>query len=289
MIKTMLVAASGTAQTTAALNTAVALARLFRGHFECLHVRQSPAQMVAKVSSADLGSGTRMAAMLQMLEREDEEHCGVTRAAFDDVCRREQIAMAERPTAEARISGCWRQERGDETDHIINRSRAHDLVVVEHPSGAGLTASALGSVVVGTGCPVLVTAPDGPNDFAGTIAIAWKDSSEAARAVIAAMPLLSKARRIIVLSATEDVSKEEKVRSSMQAVVERLQWHRFPAEGQLIPSENALAGVMDVVAQIKPGLLVMGGYGHGRFREFVLGGFTRHVLAGIATPTLLMH
>jgi nucleotide-binding universal stress UspA family protein len=289
MIKTILVAASGTPQTKTALSTAVALARPFGAHLECLHVRRDLTQMLAQAASADLGSGVLMADLLETLKLDDGRRCGISHAAFDDICKRERIPTADRPGNIGQLSACWREESGDETDRIIRRAHAHDLLVIEHPSSAGLSAGVPGSLVIGAGCPVLIAPASPRNDLTETTVVAWKDSSEAARAVTAAMALLAKAKRIVVLTASEALASEAEARLSMEAAVERLRWHGLPAEGRLIATTNALQATMDAVAEINPGLLVMGGYGHGRFREFVFGGFTRHVLAGIATPTLLMH
>lgn len=291
MIKTILVAANGTPQTRVALDTGFRLARLFDAHFECLHLRRDPLQMIAQAASADLGSGVLMADMLEALRQTDDRHAAASRAAFDELCKRESIAIRESPQLAAAASACWREEAGDETERLIRRTRAHDLVVIEHASGAGLAAGTAGALVIGGGRPVLIAPPESRTDLAKTIVIAWKDAAEAARAVTAAMPILAKAQRIVVASVAEDPSKETETRGSVDAVANHLRWHGLPVEGRLIDAagENPIDALLGSLNQLKPDLLVMGGYGHGRFREFVFGGFTRRVLNGISASAFLFH
>src|SRR6185437_12830470 len=116
-----------------------------------------------------------------------------------------------------------------------------------------------------------------PDDISSNIAIAWKETAEAARAVTAAMPLLRRARRVMVLTVSEDET-EPPSDASGQRLAEHLRWHglkvaahRAPLD-MFTPPEALMAAAKNGGAS----MLVMGGYGHSRALEFVFGGFTRH-------------
>lgn len=146
------------------------------------------------------------------------------------------------------------------------------------------------SVMAASGKPALVLPYEGlPPTVGETVVIAWKPTREAARAVSAAVPLLQRARRVHVLSWT---SEEEAIGGARLDLDGYLKlrgiepvWHR---EGDGEPDylgELLLTRAFDLDAD----LLVMGCYGHGRAREWVLGGTSRTVLRSMTLPVLMAH
>jgi nucleotide-binding universal stress UspA family protein len=102
------------------------------------------------------------------------------------------------------------------------------------------------------------------------------------------MPLLATSKNVVILTVGEhDRVTEESAGKLMDA----LRWHGFNVsarhlhDGQGSAADTLLAAANDQGA----GLLVMGGYGHSRFEELVLGGFTRQVLGSAELPVLMMH
>ena len=146
------------------------------------------------------------------------------------------------------------------------------------------------SVVASSGRPAVVipyVAPVRP--LADTIAIAWKETREAGRAVAAAMPLLRQAQQVHVLSWGEE--REPPVGGAQLNLDTYLRlhgvqatWHHGGPEPWGI-GEHILSRSYDLAA----GLLVMGCYGHARAREWVLGGASRTILASMTLPVLLAH
>ena len=292
MIKTILVAAAGTTQTKAALDTAIILARSFEAHVECLRVHSDPAQMLAQAAGADMGTSMVVADMWQALQDDDQKRTKAARDVFDDVCLREKVGLLDRPGAAPALSASWREETGDEAAILVRRARFNDLVVVEHPAGGGgFTPNGGGTVVQGSGRPVLIAPPESPKRLPRTIAVAWKDTPEAARAVMAAMPLLAKAERIVLVSVNEDGAAAAPLRLSLQNATDHLRWHGFTVEARYVEGggKNGPDALLASLADAKVDALVMGGYGHSRFREFIFGGFTRRVLTGVTLPVFLFH
>ncbi|MGH6825270.1 universal stress protein [Methyloceanibacter sp.] len=138
-----------------------------------------------------------------------------------------------------------------------------------------------------SGRPVLVVPQETPNRFGETIVVAWKDSVESVRAVTAAEPFLAKAKRIVLLSVAED----DKDDPSLAAMAEYLALTGLNVETSRIASKFDTVGkALLHGASNAPGtLLVMGAYGHWRWREWVFGGVTQEVLRDATVPALMAH
>ncbi len=122
-----------------------------------------------------------------------------------------------------------------------------------------------------------------------TVAIAWDYSRTAARAVADAIPLLQRAKAVRILTVTN-----EKVFDASRATYE-LATH-LSRHGISVTVDEIDAGGRDIgtvleqfVAANKIDLLVMGAYGHSRFREFILGGATKSVMSKPPVPVFLSH
>jgi nucleotide-binding universal stress UspA family protein len=117
------------------------------------------------------------------------------------------------------------------------------------------------------------------------VVIAWKDAAESARAVAAASPFLATAKRVRLLNVAEDGADttapdmaDYLVKAGI-AEVELVRLERDERDVGEILLDSAGSGV----------LLVMGGYGHWRWREWVFGGATDYVLRNTDVPVLMMH
>lgn len=289
MIRTILVPVMGDDGDEARLATAVAAARSFDAHIACLHIRADPAEIFASAASADVGAVLAMPQLTKALAAEDEAREQRALQAFRRVCQREKIAVVEAPPGPASISAAWHEMTGDGVEQIIWRARFCDLLVLGRArDDRGLKPETIGTIFMKAGRPVLLAAAKAPVSLTDTIAIAWKDSPEAARAVTAAMPFLSKAGQIVILVVDEG---EQSSYESLDRLIEELKWHGISPKGKRIVAkprggpEAMLAGVKNLRAD----LLVMGGYGHSRARERVLGGYTRHALKQAELPVLLCH
>ena len=105
------------------------------------------------------------------------------------------------------------------------------------------------------------------------------------------MPLLQKARRIDVFSANESDKGATGCVDCSDSIVRYLRWHGLTAMGHfVIPAgRTAAEAVLESARDTEADLLVMGGYGHSRVREFIFGGFTQRILKGAELPVLLFH
>jgi nucleotide-binding universal stress UspA family protein len=290
-MRKILVSLTGFESDTAALDTAYLAARLFDAHLHCMCASPGPGQIVAGASPFDIGGAMNAAELIADLQKENELRAKNARLSFDRFCKRWDIGLADGSAAKG-VSAIWQQITGDEVETTIREARYHDLVVLGRPAEAtALSTNGIGSVLVGSGRPLLVAPKTSPENLAPTIAIAWKEGPEAARAITAAAPLLAKAARIIVLTADEGDSETNKRVASAERLAAQFRRHGATSEARLIVpgGRNLPDALIDTAAASGADVVVMGGYGHSRLRELVFGGFTRHVLNESRLPIVLFH
>lgn len=186
----------------------------------------------------------------------------------------------------------WRGRIGYPADLVARAARAADLVIVGRALDGGPSrnldpADALMSV----GRPVLV-APPGPPHLpdGGVVIVAWKDGPEAQRAVVAALPLLKRARAVFVLAFCDGDGLTEATAATAD-VVDHLGRHGVAAKAvaRVREPRSTAAQILAFAKAEDASLIVAGGYGHARFREWALGGVTRTLIAECPVCLLLTH
>jgi nucleotide-binding universal stress UspA family protein len=289
MIKTVLVHLMGTNGDNASLTAALQIARPFGAHLECLHIRPDFAALVSLARPAILEGDTEtIGRALKRLELEYAESAQRASDSLAAFCVTEGIPKGELPISSSGMSASFREDIGRDVERLIAHSRRHDLVVVKGGGAkeSGLDANDVGRLILGAGRPILL-APTVPARPVSTVVVAWKDAPEAARAVTAAMPLLEKAERIVVVTASED----EDARTDHNGIVSHLEWHGLKCESlQVEPrGRSAYDAVLETARAANADLLVAGAYGRGRLREVVFGGFTEGLLEDASLPVLVLH
>jgi len=173
-------------------------------------------------------------------------------------------------------------------------ARYSDLVIAGKPYGQGrhpTQVAVLESVLFGTGAPLLVVPPsEMPLRKFDRIAVAWNESDEAMAAVRKALPLLVAADRVDILLVDPPSHSPERSDPG-GAICVMLARHGVRAEVSIL--SRTLPRVSDVILRFLSehgsDLLVMGAYGHSRFREAILGGATRDILESADLPVLMAH
>jgi nucleotide-binding universal stress UspA family protein len=287
MIKTILVPSTGGDPDEGVFASALAVARRFTAHLDCLHVRPDAAAM-AVAMTADGGGSALIGGLGERLEEEADRREARAKWRFEEFCRREQLPMPDPGSAEPGLSANWRCEIGFEPDLITDWGRSADLVVAGRPGdGEGLVSETIEAVLLNSGRPILVPGGGPMTALPATIAIAWKPTREAAQAVTAAMPLLAAAQDIVILTVDEDEAVAEAAHAPLLAGLRR---HGFRATARrLRPGEAGAADTLLAAAREANALLVMGGYGHSWLRQWIFGGFTRRVLQSAEVPVLIAH
>ncbi|WP_281981499.1 universal stress protein [Thalassorhabdomicrobium marinisediminis] len=178
---------------------------------------------------------------------------------------------------------------------IAGMVRFADLIVATQPYGEGATqlqVSVLESVLFGTGAPVLVV-PRSAQDYTRPFArpmVAWNESTESLSAVRHALPVLRSADRVDVVMV--DPPSHSPERSDPGGAV-TMMIARHGAKVEVSILSKTLPRVSDVlrrqITDRANDLLVMGAYGHSRFREALIGGVTRDLLEQTEIPLLMAH
>lgn len=170
---------------------------------------------------------------------------------------------------------------------VSRRAKVSDLTIV--PSIAAqaddFASSIRDAALFRSGRPVLAVPKIAEGPIGETVVIAWKESVEAVRAVVAAAPFLAKAKRIKLVSITED-GKDESAAAMAEYLTKA--GHRIVLTPLVAQSREV--GELLLEASMGAGhLLVMGAYGRWRWREWVFGGATEHALRHAPVPVLLAH
>jgi nucleotide-binding universal stress UspA family protein len=259
-----------------------------------MRVTPDPAALIAQAATIDMGTAMVLGDTLGAIEQQGRDRTSKARATFEQFCARHDIVRKDSPRAAGNASAAWHESpAADEFECLIAETRFHDAVVLAGgPERPGrLPEGALGSVVIGGGRPVLLATEHAALKPIKTIAVAWKNSPESARAITAAMPVLVKADRIDVLMANEHDANAKNCVECTERVVRQLRWHGLNAHAHfVIPAgRTAPDAVLETANGFAADLLVMGAYGRSRLREFIFGGFTQRILRGAGLPVLLFH
>ena len=174
-------------------------------------------------------------------------------------------------------------------DLLVEHARLHDLTIVPVPESYDQWYAE--AVIFGSGRPTLVL-PEKPRTRPfqlGTVAVAWDFSRAAARAVSDAMPLLEKAGKVRVVTVINE--KDLDSRHSAEALAKNLARHGVNVVLDKVDADGQHIGEVleDYTAAQQVDVLVMGAYGHARWREFILGGATKSLLSKPPLPILFSH
>jgi nucleotide-binding universal stress UspA family protein len=186
----------------------------------------------------------------------------------------------------------WRSELDFPTEFLVSQARCADLVVVNPNRGFLGAYNSLDTVgvILKSGRPVLVA----PNEVealqANRIVIGWKDTREARRAVMDALPFLHEATHVTIAGICEE-GDEKATRRGIDDVVQYLARHRVKGGSRIIlhAEGSSAARLIRLAKDEGADLLVTGAYGHSRLGEWVFGGVTQELLATSPICCLMSH
>lgn len=175
---------------------------------------------------------------------------------------------------------------------LAEMSRAYDLTVVAQPDPdkPGPEEVIAETVLLESGRAVLVVPYVQRDGYGGGRAfVAWDGSRAAARALAEGLPLLHRAAKVEVLrvmrAGDEDTGCDDVLRHLARHGLSATTRTLHVGSGEPSIAQTILNEVSDQGAD----LVVMGGYGHSRLRELVMGGVTREILSAMTVPVLMAH
>ena len=285
----ILVPVTGAATDKAALAAGLGLAQQFRAHVQALFVRLDPIRSIPYgYIGGDVSGFSAQYAIEAAIKASDEAQKIVT-ATFQTAVQKCGVTVKEKPGANTDATAHLKVVQGDFAQEIERASRLCDLVVFGlAPDSNGQEAIREGfeaALLSGTH-PVLFV-PNEPVESPGQrIAIAYDGSATAAHAVMASLPFLLRAKAIHSFEVTPATGTSE----PLTELRDYLALHGLGVVEHLIDPGPKATGeaLVNAVAGQRCDLLVLGGYGHSRIREFVLGGVTRHIVRQGAPFAVLM-
>ncbi|PVE23376.1 universal stress protein [Microvirga sp. KLBC 81] len=281
MIKDVLVHLDGTSRDEERLQHAEAIASVSQAHVTGLFTNLLPD--VPLIAPMDAG-----AAAAEILVSLTEEAKGT-----GDVLQRklaDRMARFSVPNEIRRIDGT----SGEISNEAATEARWADLFIMSRPydaNGSEQWNSLFEAVLFEGGRSVLVVPPNHrPADALRRVLVCWHNSREAARAAAEAVPFLEKATKITILV----VDPEHKADGNSQPAADIAKHiSRYGAPVEVTTAESQGRDVSDVILEqarrTSADLIVMGGYGHSRAREWIIGGATRNTLITSEFPILMAH
>ena len=275
-IKTILAAASGGSASAGVFELSAHLAHRFEAALEGFHVKID-ARELAMAAGDDVGM-MALPGWIDQITRESDATASRVKMAF--------LAMTERHHLPA-LSVGWREEVGYAPSLVPQRGRFVDLIVlgrseqvVDQPSSLTIE-----QVLLHAGRPVLLAPTKMPASVGASIALAWDGSPASVRAMTAALPFLTLARTVTILTIGKEFAEEA------PSVAGYLARHGVNANQRNVADVKGGVGsqLLDVASGLGADLLVMGGFGHAPWRESLFGGATRDVVRGGLLPILLSH
>jgi nucleotide-binding universal stress UspA family protein len=209
-----------------------------------------------------------------------------------------EIARAEtefaRQTSSAGLRSVeWRNAIGDPVEVMTLHARYADLIVI----GQAQTGERLHApvdmperLVLAAGRPVLILPAIGSFASLGErILVAWNPSREATRAVTDAIPLLRLADKVHVMAVNPKASDHGAIAGADIGLFLARHGVRIEVKADHGAEIDVGNELLSRAADLDADLIVMGGYGHSRLKEWVLGGATRTILESMTAPVLMSH
>ena len=290
--KDLLVLADDSKSYVTRVDVAVQVANLFGAHLTGLYVHQ-PGMIPAYVR-AELAGGLSGGTPLRVPTQATGAMSKVETPAQHEAASRAQRVFRSRAEV-AGITTEWREREGDLLGIAVLHARYADMTIVgqaDPEAGGGSMRVLPEHLLLGVGRPILVVPYVGTFQSVGErVLVAWNASRVATRAVNDALPILQKATKVTVLTINPQggLSGEGDVPGADLTL--HLSRHGVKAEAAWIKTDDVKVAAMllSSASDLQADLIVMGGYGHSRMREIVLGGSTREILQTMTVPTLMSH
>ena len=248
-------------------------AKLARGFDSRLVGLEPPSYGVMSMAWADAGMGAPIGGGLAE-DAEERQRVAAVKQAFEQSARG--------------LASEWRSAEDSGPTAIGIIGRAYDLIVMPQPGPLPkMPESVFETALFDSGRPVLVVPPGFRGTVGKKILFAWNGSTESARAISLAMPVLSRADAIDVLS----VDAAMVPGPSSAEIAQSLSSHGLKVTSQHVKPGSRSAGQTIVETAIAGGadLIVKGAYTQSRLRQMIFGGMTRHLILHSTLPVLFSY
>jgi len=223
---------------------------------------------------------------VEVIETQQVDNQAAAQAAVDRFAEATRLAglSAEPLTLSASLAGA-----GDQFGRIARR---FDLAVVgqAEPETSTVEDIIAEATLFESGRPIIVVPYIQKTALKlDNVMVCWDGGRQAARAIGDAMPLLARAQRVEVVIVTNERGKQDQIEGA--DIGQHLARHNLKVEVHRITGGDidVADALLSHAADSGTDFMVMGGYGHSRLREFVLGGVTHSILRSMTVPALMSH
>ena len=277
-MKTILVPIENHDAMQSALETALLLGRRCDSYIEGFALRWA----INEFMVGDVVGGMP----LETYRQDIAEEARKARQIFETFMQKHDVPRSTETTES--LSFGWLDDVSEGESFIGSYGRVFDVIVMNRRDAkwSPLHDRAIESGLFESGRPILLSPPSPPRQIATNVLIAWNCSTEQARAIALAMPLLQKADRITVLTVTGGTGVPG---PSAEQLIRYLQRNGIIAAPMKVELDGRNTGEAILAAAQSLGcdLLIKGAYTQSRLRQWIFGGATQHVLANAALPVLL--
>ena len=188
----------------------------------------------------------------------------------------------------------WRRAYAAPVDFVAHEARAADIVITGADRVGGLSDPLWrldpSELVMKLGRPMMVVPPEVDGLKLSSVVVGWKDTREARRAVVDALPLLQKAKEVTVV---EMIAHDADRPAAGRRVADVAAWlgrHQVDAS-HMVPNHrgDAVEQLIRHASDIEADMIVAGAYGHTRMREWIFGGVTRDLITQSRHCSVLSH
>ncbi|TDI65303.1 MAG: universal stress protein [Alphaproteobacteria bacterium] len=288
----ILVPFTGSDRYAGMLPTAMSIGDQFNAYCEILFIRPEPYQALPYLG--DAAPGVVVKEIVERANEAADSSVKKLQSALEKAAKDAGAQLVDQTVPAGKFCTRLVERSGETIEVATRRSRLCDLVLFVGGEGHGEVAVslALTAVLMKTGRPVLIL--PGTNykgSIGNNIVIAWDGSIEAANAVKGAIPFLKRASSIKIFNVQRNIEEAGVDTGFAEAVGEYLDLLGLKHTEAIIDAEakGVAQTLLEKASEHEADLLVMGGYGHSRVRELILGGVTQHILNHTTIPVLLAH
>jgi nucleotide-binding universal stress UspA family protein len=277
MLKNLLVHIPSERPMRPVVDGAVSLAVAHAAHLDAISVGYEITNVALAVDG-----GAAITAVYDLERERALERANAALAVFEPEARAAGIAYSCRPLT---------ANPAEAAATLGAVTRLYDLTVVLQPEPERSTYDhvVIQEILFQSGGPLLFIPYTHTGAFEPKhIGIAWDGSRVAARALRDAAPFLARAQAVTVINLNDE---QTPVETSSTALVAHLARHGLTARTERMSADRAdiQPAILSITADAGIDLIVMGGYGHSRLQELILGGVTRGMIQSMTVPTLMSH
>lgn len=267
------------------LDTALKLCRSVGAHIRVLFMSREPQATLTAMPDFVRATGVNV----ESIEREYTAASAAGRAELDAWCTLNKVERYDVGDQINSVFATWEEQIGEVETLLAVAGRVTDVTIVDRPDASvEFTERAFDTAVFSTGRPVLVVPARVPANPLHHVVVAWNGSLEAAHVIGQSIDLLHDAQRVSIIH----VDSPSAEREQLADLSLYLRWHGIITHRLAVSSagdDHLGDAILAQARQQEATMLVMGAYTHSRFRRFLLGGVTRHMLEHAEIPLLMAH